>query len=175
MEEWKDIKGYEGYYQISNYGNGRSVDRVVERLSRWGKIVKVHYKGIELVKNKVGAGYLRFDLCKNGIYDYRYIHQLVWETFVGEIPEGMEIDHIDTDKTNNNLSNLRLVDRSGNMHNPITYKKITRAIALKNKNTGEIIKLFKSVTDARKEGYGHADAVARGVRKQDKGYIFEYI
>ena len=123
MEEWKDIKGYEGYYQISNYGNGRSVDRVVERLSRWGKIVKVHYKGIELVKNKVGAGYLRFDLCKNGIYDYRYIHQLVWETFVGEIPEGMEIDHIDTDKTNNSLSNLRLVDRSGNMRNPLTYVK----------------------------------------------------
>ena len=123
MEEWKDIKGYEGYYQISNYGNGRSLDRIVERLSRWGKPVKVKYKGVELAKNVVGDGYLRFDLCKNSKYDYRYIHQLVWETFVGEIPEGLEIDHIDTDKTNNRLDNLRVTDRAGNMRNPITYKK----------------------------------------------------
>lgn len=175
MEEWRDIKGYEGYYQISNYGNGRSLDRTIERKSRWGNIIKVTYKGKELKKNKAGTGYLRFDLCKDGEYDYRYIHQLVWETFIGDIPEGLEIDHIDTDKTNNHLENLRVTDRKGNMNNPITYKKRIRAIALKNKNTGEIIKLFKSVADARKEGYGHADAVARGVRKQDKGYIFEYI
>ena len=50
MEVWKDIEGFEGYYQISNYGNGRSLDRTVEQKSRWGKIVKVTYKGTELKK-----------------------------------------------------------------------------------------------------------------------------
>lgn len=123
MEEWKDIRGFEGYYQISNYGNGKSLDRTVERKSRWGKTVKATYKGVELKKNIVGNGYARFDLCKDGVYTYKYVHHLVWEAFRGKIPDGMEIDHINTVKTDNRLENLRLTDRSGNMRNPLTHQK----------------------------------------------------
>lgn len=125
MEEWKDIKGFEGFYQISNYGNGRSVERTIERLSRWGKLVKVTYPSVDLKKNIVGKGYRRFDLCKNGEYTHKYVHQLVWETFVGDIPEGMEIDHITpiSDGGGDELSNLRVGTRKDNMHNEITYKK----------------------------------------------------
>ena len=46
-----------------------------------------------------------------------YIHRVVWEVFNGEIPAGKEIDHIDRDKTNNNLNNLRLVTHSENQLN----------------------------------------------------------
>lgn len=125
MEVWKDIKGFEGYYQISNYGNGRSLDRTIERKSRCGKTVKVTYKGTVLKKNTAGKGYRKFDLCKNGVYTYIYVHRLVWETFVGEIPEGMEIDHIlpISDGGTDELSNLRIGTRKNNMHNEITYKK----------------------------------------------------
>ena len=174
MEVWKDIKGFEGYYQISNYGNGKSLDRAVKQLSRWGNMTVVHYKGVELVKNKAGNGYCRFDLCKDGIYTYRYVHHLVWETFVGKIPNGMEIDHINTVKTDNRLENLRLVDRTGNMRNEITYKNRLKPLDQINPITGEIVQQFESAKDARKIGFGHADAVARGTRKQDKGYIFKY-
>lgn len=48
--------------------------------------------------------------CKNGL-----LHRIIWETFNGEIPRGMEIDHIDCNKQNNALSNLRLVTHSENM------------------------------------------------------------
>lgn len=125
MEVWKDIKGFEGLYQISNYGNGRSLDRTIERKSRWGKIIKVTYKGVYLKKNKTGKGYRRFDLCKNGIYTYASVHRLVWKTFVGAIPEDYEIDHVVpiADGGGDELSNLRLVTRKENMHNENTYKK----------------------------------------------------
>lgn len=125
MEVWRDIKGFEGYYQISNYGNGRSIERTIERKSRWGKVIKVTYPSVELKKNIVGKGYRRFDLCKNGVYTHRYVHQLVWETFVGEIPEGLEIDHIIpvSDGGGDELSNLRIGTRKDNMHNENTYKK----------------------------------------------------
>lgn len=49
-----------------------------------------------------------------------FIHRLVYETFVGEIPQGYEIDHIDGDKQNNDLSNLRCVNHADNMANPVT-------------------------------------------------------
>ena len=129
MEVWKDIEGFEGYYQISNYGNGRSLDRTVEQKSRWGKIVKVTYKGTELKKCKSGKGeYRMFSLCKNGIYTYKTVHRLVWETFVGKIPEGYEIDHIIpiSDGGGDELSNLRIGTRKDNMRNEITYKKFFR-------------------------------------------------
>ena len=50
------------------------------------------------------------------------LHRLIWETFVGEIPEGMEIDHIDTNKANNNLDNLRCVTPKENSNNKLTLK-----------------------------------------------------
>lgn len=52
------------------------------------------------------------------------IHRLIYEAFKGEIPEGMEIDHIDCNKMNNNPDNLRIVTRSENMNNPLTKEKI---------------------------------------------------
>ena len=69
-----------------------------------------------------------FSLCKNGIYTYKTVHRLVWETFVGKIPEGYEIDHIIpiSDGGGDELSNLRIGTRKDNMRNEITYKKFFR-------------------------------------------------
>lgn len=58
------------------------------------------------------------------------VHRLVYMTFVGEIPEGMQIDHIDGDKSNNNLDNLRCVSPKENSNNPNTIWK------LKGENNG---------------------------------------
>lgn len=53
----------------------------------------------------------------------RYVHRLVWEAFNGEIPQGMEIDHINTNRLDNRLCNLRLVSSSENKRNPLTIGK----------------------------------------------------
>ena len=52
------------------------------------------------------------------------LQRIVYETFIGEISEGYDIDHINTDKTDNRICNLRQVTRSQNMHNAITYQKL---------------------------------------------------
>ncbi len=61
-----------------------------------------------------GKGYLQVTVRENGGKEYEYAHRLVWNAFVGDIPEGLELDHIDGNKSNNNLDNLRLCTNSLN-------------------------------------------------------------
>ena len=51
-----------------------------------------------------------------------YLHRFLWETFMGEIPQGYQIDHINTIRTDNRLENLRLVTCKENHNNPLTIK-----------------------------------------------------
>lgn len=103
-----------------------------KKYNRWitddGKVYRQSKEGlfIECKQNNNG-GYLRVVTKEGNIY----VHRMVYETFIGNIPNGMEVDHIDTDKSNNNLSNLRLCTRTENNNNKLT--KIHRSKALKNK------------------------------------------
>jgi hypothetical protein len=58
-------------------------------------------------------------------------HRVIWVYFNGDIPEGMQIDHIDGNKLNNSLSNLRCVTRYENVHNPNTYQNFLDAVKSK--------------------------------------------
>lgn len=69
-------------------------------------------------------GYKRVNLYCNGKRKRFLVHRLVWETFVGKIPEGYELDHIDGNPQNNRLENLRVVTHKENQNNPVTYAKI---------------------------------------------------
>ena len=51
-----------------------------------------------------------------------YVHRLVWETFRSSIPNGMTVDHIDRNKTNNNVDNLRLATKTEQQRNKSTTK-----------------------------------------------------
>ena len=74
------------------------------------------------IGKKAGFNYGEYLGCKIHYKKYR-IHRLVWIYHNGTIPLGMEIDHIDRDKHNNSIDNLRLVTRTENQHNSIiTWK-----------------------------------------------------
>lgn len=122
IEKFKPIKGYEGLYEVSDYGTVRS-------LNYQGK---KRIKYLKSVKHK--NGYLRIGLWYYGKRKWFMIHRLVWESFVGQIPKGYEIDHIDGNKTNNELSNLRCVSHMENMNNPITREIHLEAIWKLSKN-----------------------------------------
>lgn len=108
IETFKDIPGYEGLYQVSDYGAVRSL-----------KYGKVRY-----LKNvKQLDGYEIINLCCDGKPKKLLVHRLVWETFNGPIPEGMEIDHINTIRDDNRLDNLRVVTPKENCNNPITAER----------------------------------------------------
>lgn len=115
MEDWKDILGFEGVYQISNLGKLRSLDRIVERKSINNLSYTKTIKGTKLKPSDNGIGYLQVRLKFGNKLLRKYVHRLVYETFVTVLPEDKEINHIDHDKKNNSLSNLEVVTRKENI------------------------------------------------------------
>ena len=97
LEEWKDIKNYEGLYQISNFGNVKSLKKKAGHSTRCEKILKTH-----LDKD----GYVYVTLCKNNKTHLATIHRLIAEAFIPNPDNLPQINHKDEDKTNNNIDNL---------------------------------------------------------------------
>lgn len=109
MEIFKDITGYEGIYQVSNYGNVKSLKRVIMRSDNRPRTIPE--------KIKVATedhGYKKVGLHdKDGNSRTYTIHRLVMKMFVGDSP--LYVDHIDGNKANNRLDNLRYVTNSENL------------------------------------------------------------
>ena len=114
MEIWKDIKGYEGLYQVSNEGRIKSM-----KSGRWKTTERILKNS--LMKN----GYTRVNLCKDGVYEAKDVHRLVAETFIPNIDNKPCIGHQDCDKTNNNISNLYWCTYVENNNNPITRQRMS--------------------------------------------------
>ena len=111
MEIWKDIKDYEGLYQVSNLGRVRSLPKV-DRLGR------VHNGKIKAQVNN-GSGYLIVNLKHNGKQKMKTVHRLVAETFISNDDNLPEINHIDGNKVNNRVDNLEWCTRSENVKHAI--------------------------------------------------------
>jgi len=104
-EIWKDIKGYEGLYQVSNLGRVYSLPRVW--ISANGS-TRSH--GGKEVSSKGRGRYPRVILCKGGIVKHRNVHQLVAEAFLDyDKSSGLIIDHINNISTDNSVENLQIV------------------------------------------------------------------
>lgn len=115
-EIWKDIPGYEGYYQVSNYGRIYSMQRVIEGgKSGSTKIIKGKY----LKLNEV-HGYQHVTLCKNGRKERRKVHHLVMESFVGVRPSGLVTNHKNGIRNDNRATNLEYVTISENLWHAIS-------------------------------------------------------
>jgi hypothetical protein len=106
--QWKAIPGYEGFYEVSDQGQVRSVERTTSHGHR--RKQKVLRAGLD------GGGYPKVDLSKDNKQTTRLIHQLVLETFVGPRPEGYETCHKDGVRSNNALKNLRYDTKSENAY-----------------------------------------------------------
>lgn len=122
-EIWKDIKGYEGYYQISNFGNIRSLDRWVKDNG-----TPVFKQGMLLNPVKQSVGYLQIALNVEGKVKKKYIHRLVMEAFNPTDNPKLEINHIDENKENNMITNLEWVTHKENIN------KISKYIVARENN-----------------------------------------
>jgi hypothetical protein len=109
-EIWKDIAGYEGYYQISNRGNVKSLDRFVIN----SKGFKRFYKGKVLSKILTNSGYFCVNLTIGKKRNQFFIHRLLGIYFIPNPKNLPEIDHLDAVKTNNDLHNLEWVTSEEN-------------------------------------------------------------
>lgn len=110
-EHWKQISGFEGYYEVSNLGDVRSVNRVVKRTGPTGDLRKQS----QIIRPQVTPkGYLRLQLCKEGAQSNRLVHCIVAEAFISHTEEKDEVNHIDGIKSNNVVSNLEWTTASEN-------------------------------------------------------------
>ena len=110
MEVWKDIEGYEEYYQISNFGNVRSKDRNKSTGKGFYKL-----KGKELSKTKTSTGYFKIELIdKSGVRKSYKVHRLVGFAFIPNPENKPNINHIDGNPLNNHFSNLEWCTQSEN-------------------------------------------------------------
>jgi hypothetical protein len=111
IENWRDIPGYEGLYQVSNTGDVRSLDRVTHGID--GR----HYfrKGMDL-KLFMRRGYLTCGLSINRTKRTHQVHQLVAMAFLNHNPNGhtLVVDHINNIPSDNRLENLQLVSHRYN-------------------------------------------------------------
>lgn len=125
QEVWKDIVGYEGRYQVSNFGRIKSLDVLLEKKN--GK--KEFRKGIILLPQLNRAGYYMYSLSKDGIHKRMLAHRIVAEAFIinSEPKSKKYIDHINTIRVDNRVSNLRWVTAKENSNNPLTKGKISKS------------------------------------------------
>lgn len=105
MEKWKHIKEYKGYYQVSNTGKIRSLDRVIT-YTRNGSQIGVFVKGYELSGSITGCGYLRVHLIGGSSKKSILVHRLVAKAFRRTVKDKLFINHLDGNKLNNHVSNL---------------------------------------------------------------------
>lgn len=116
-EEWADIDGYEGIYQVSSLGNVRSLDRVISSgARRKGQLIKLQ-KGPK-AKRKAGKdrdAYLQVTLAKNWKQKTFLIHRLVAAAFLPAVEGKDVVNHINGDKTDNRLENLEWCTYKENM------------------------------------------------------------
>lgn len=103
IEIWRDVLGWEGFYQVSNHGRVKSLDRIVPS-KRHGTSYTVRGQIMGLERN---GAYQHVTLSRSGRYKTVLVHRMVLEAFVGPCPEGMEGCHNDGVGTNNCLDNLR--------------------------------------------------------------------
>lgn len=113
MEVWKDIKGFEGYYQVSNKARVRSVDRIIDGVNQWGKIT-FSRKSIIRKGSISRSGRRRVNLYRDGTMKTIPIHRLVATAFVPN-PKGYNIvNHKDGNPLNNLPDNLEWCTASHN-------------------------------------------------------------
>lgn len=110
MEIWKDITGYEGYFQVSNLGNFRSLDRIIKYKNSGTRL----YPGKPLLKETTLDGYQRIVLMKEAIKRRFMCHRLVAQEFIPNPENKPFINHINGDKSDNMVENLEWCTQSEN-------------------------------------------------------------
>jgi hypothetical protein len=181
-EIWKDIPGYEGYYQISNMGNVRSLDRAIEKGGRLH-----HIKGHPLRQSKNRHGYYIVGFSKDDKRTYNSVHRLVAELFIPN-PNGYPcVNHKDEDKTNNCVSNLEWCNHLYNINYGTAKERISKSNLALQKGTkvaqykgDKMIAIFANSIEASRETGVDSSAIRKvclGRKKYNTagGYIWRDI
>ena len=179
-EEWRDVPGYEGLYEVSNYGEVRSLRENTRIIDKEGRIMHQKFDN---------RGYLRVNLYKNGRCESALVSRLVALAFIPNSCNYPEVGHDDDCKTNNRVDNLYWTNRSENlMHNNLHLRirdkrsanglaRVIEVLSIPvigtNIQTGEEIR-FSSMQEASRHGFdsGKISMCCAGIRNSHRGYTW---
>ena len=174
IEIWKPVAGYEGLYECSNMGRVRTVGNNKTKKTKIRK---------QVVTN---LGYKQVQLYKDGKQKLLYVHRIVAEAFLLNTNNKSCIDHINTDRTDNRVENLRWCTRKGNMNNPITRTKLSNSklyhtynmkAIIQTSKDGTFIQEYKCTREAERAtniDHSSINKCCKGIYKTAGGFIWKY-
>lgn len=160
MEEWKNIKGYEGLYQVSNTGKVR-------------RIFKRKTKELKLVEDKDGYFYVK--LSKESMIKHFRINRLVLLTFNPiKNPSSKQVNHIDGNKKNNNLQNLEWCTQKENLSHAL-QNNLINSRKVKCIETDIIYYSLREAGRKTNSNFRKISECCQGLRNKTNNYHWEYV
>ena len=166
-EIWKDIKGYEGLYQVSNLGRVKSLAKTVIYCN--GKVY--HYAETIMKLQEHRRGYLKVGLKKDGLFRNVFVHRLVANAFIPNSNNLSQVNHIDENPKNNRVDNLEWCDCQYN----VDYS-LSKPVCQYDMQ-GNLLAVWKSMIEVDRV-LGIPDTnigkCCKGIYKQAGGYVWRY-
>lgn len=181
-EIWRPIKGYEGFYEVSNRGRVRSVDRWV--IGKDGK--RYLFKGRILKPARNKWGYLCATLHRDGKARTFKVHRLVLEVWGDGNPEGKpQVNHLNEQKDMNFVENLSWATAKENVNWGTGIERqaashlngsCSKPVLALDPNTGAVVLEFPSIQEAQRKGFNHGNisACCLGERRSHRGYCWRF-
>lgn len=169
-EEWKNIDGYEGLYQVNNYGR-------VKSLQKQAGFVK---NGDRILKASPVATYLQVVLSKDGKHKNCKVHKLVAEAFIKNDKDLRYVNHKDLNRYDNNVENLEWVTSKENVNYSVNLGSYNNTIVGQYDKNNNFIKAYISIEDASRQTGIDNRAISKVCKHVDKyitagGYIWKSI
>lgn len=181
-EEWRDIEGYEGLYEVSNLGRVKSLGN--------GKSTNPNNSKERILKQaKDVGGYLRVNLCREGKRKNFKVHRLVAQTFIPNPLNLPQVNHRNEDKTDNRASeqytNLEWISNFDNCNHGTRNLRAAKANTngkcskkvLQFSLKGELIREWVSLSEVKRQlgfSVGNISQCCSGKRKHAYGYVWRY-
>ena len=178
METWKNIKGYEGLYQVSSMGRVKSLERTI--IKKDGRKQTVKERILKGTPDK--DGYLKIGLSgSTGKQKWFQVHRLVGEAFIQNPDEKPQINHINEIKTDNRACNLEWCTCKQNINHGSRNERAAKALGKpvgQYELDGRLIKIWPSAREAERQtgvSQGGIWGATNGIYKQAYGFIWKYI